>query len=204
MGTLPSLLGAADAPLLGLPFQCGQIGDGPDRPPSQLPPPLGLLATLRRNPPLRLLLHHRQPSAKHLPRQLFLQDPRKPAQNQVKSHSRSHHGDRKACICVLQERPEPSASLSLTCGRGIHASLTSPRAFSSDPERHCASVSGDGAVSSVSWRPSWKELSLLTTVLLLGSRWISGGQAYRLPTPATGTHSQKCNRGNPCLPCPPP
>lgn len=93
-----------------------------------------------------------------------------------------------ASVCSRRVR-SPAPLSGLTCGRGVHARLTSPRAFSSDPKRHCASVSGDGAVSGVSWRPSWKELSLLTTVLLLGSRWISGGQAYRLPTPATGTHS---------------
>ena len=59
---------------------------------------------LRRNPPLHLLPHHLQPGAKHLPQQLFLQDPRKPAQNQVKSHSRSYHGDRKACPSVCSRR----------------------------------------------------------------------------------------------------
>lgn len=67
-------------------------------------------------------------------------------------------------------------------------------ASSSDPEGHRASVSGDRAVFGVSWRLSWKGLSLLTTVLLLlGSGWISGGQAENLSSPASGTHSQKGN-----------
>ena len=195
-GTLPTLLWrAAAAPLLGLALQSGQIQDGPHRPPSQLPPPLGLPG---------------HPSGETLP-SVCCRSTSSPVQStsssnySFKTPENLHKTKLRATAAVTVVTAKPASVCSRrvrspaplsghTCGRSIHARLTSPWGSSSDPERHCASVSGDRAVSGVSWKPSWKELSLLTTVLLLGSRWISGGQAYRLPTPATGTHSQKCNR----------
>ena len=170
--------------------------------PSQLPPPLGLPS---------------HPSGETLP-SVCCRTTSSPVQStsssnySFKTPENLHKTKLRATVAVTMVTAKPASVCSrrvrspaplsgLTCGCSIHARLTSPWASSSDPERHCASVSGDGAVSGVSWKPSWKELSLLTTVLLLGSRWISGGQAYRLPTPAMGTHSQKCN-GKPLPPSP--
>lgn len=122
----------------------GQNPGGPDRLPSQLPPPFGLLATPQEKPSTPSAATPPPARCKAPPQQLFLQDPRKPAQNQVKSlvqlpwrHIRPAH------LCVLQTRLE-LVRLSQASPVGAASTPGPPSlwASSSDPEGHLSPETG--------------------------------------------------------------